>query len=35
VIARYRPLVPLVNLPDFNITSDAARTIVKDIVIEP
>jgi hypothetical protein len=31
VSASYQPLVPLVNIPPFPITSDSVRTIVKDI----
>jgi Flp pilus assembly protein TadG len=34
VQADYKPIVPLVNIPAFTITSNTARTILKDIVIE-
>ena len=34
VSANYQPLLPLVNLPPFVISSKTARTIVKDVYIE-
>jgi hypothetical protein len=34
VSAPYDPLLPLVNIPPFLISSDTARTIVKDVAIE-
>ena len=34
VSANYRPLLPLVDLPPFVISSRTARTIVKDVYIE-
>ena len=34
VSAQYQPLLPLVGLPPFTISSDTGRTIVKDVDIE-
>lgn len=34
VMANYQPVVPLVNMPGFPITSSSSRTILKDITIE-
>jgi len=34
VVAAYQPIVPLVNLPAFPISSSTSRTIIKDVTIE-
>lgn len=34
VVAQYRPIVPLVNITDFPIVANSARTIVKDIGVD-
>ncbi|NOY99748.1 MAG: hypothetical protein GXP40_11195 [Chloroflexi bacterium] len=34
VTTYYEPFLPLVNLPAFPITSETARTIIKDVEID-
>ncbi len=34
VVSPYEPLVPLIDLPSFNISSSTRRTILKDVYIE-
>jgi Flp pilus assembly protein TadG len=35
VVAHYDPIVPLIDLPGFDITSFTARTLIMNVVIDP